>query len=156
MAGPTASVLLAQSLTDEQRLSVWGVIAELSDHVESNDFWVQTRPFIMTCGPEYPEELEEHIAAGLPDLIGWTPKDTIGLIAMCNQQVDHRLLGQICVRIARLLDGVVDFGGELDFSASVRHVGLFSACNVEEAKYHVGNVEFLDWWLVQPDFRMIK
>jgi len=160
VAGPTAGILLAELMTDEERLSVRSVISDLSNHVEGDDFWVQERPFIVTFGPEHENELDDFVAGGLSDMMGWTPKDTIGFAAMCNQQVDHRLLGEICLQCAKSLDGVIDFGGELPARPSHAPGTLYTVpyrgATGHECRYHVGNAQFLAWWLNQPNFRMIK
>jgi hypothetical protein len=160
LAGPAAGILLAQLMTDEQRPAVRDTLSDLSDHVQGNDLRVRGRPFIVIFGPEYEGELDDYVADGLADIIGWTPKDTLGFAAMCNRQVDHRVLGELCLRFAQLLDGLVDFDGELPASATHGPATLFAvpyeAENGRRCRYHVGNAEFLEWWLKQPDFRMIK
>ena len=42
---------------------------------------------------------------GLGDLIGWAPKDTIGLYAMCNGERDHIALGEVAFGIAKIVNG---------------------------------------------------
>ncbi len=79
---------------------------------------------------------------------------------MCNQQKDHHLLAEICLRFAKKFDGFIDFDGELQINSTKIFGKLFSvqyvAASGKECMYHVGNVEFLEWWIKQPEFRMIK
>ncbi len=160
MAGPVASIILSTHITEEQRLFIRKEIIDISSHIEGDDFWVQERPFIVIIGPEYEEEIDDYIDNGLHSLIGWTPKDIVGFAAMCNQHIDHHLLAEICLRFARKLDGLIDFDGELQINSTNTPGELLSvqyvAASGKECIYHVGNVEFLDWWIKQPEFRMIK
>jgi hypothetical protein len=55
-------------------------------------------------------QLSEEDVSGL---IGWQPKDQVIFAAMCNDEVDHRVLADLCIDVGYLLDGVVDFGGWL-------------------------------------------
>lgn len=160
MAGPTASILFAQILNNEQRLTILNEIAELSELIEGYDFWIQERPFIVSYGPEYKAELDEYVTEGLSGMLGWTPKDTIHFAAMCNSQIDHRILGEICLHFANSLNGVVDFGGELPSMGTNAPNELFTVSYEvvpgRKCKYHIGSPEFLGWWLNQSEFMMVN
>ena len=111
MAGPVASVLLPAKLTDERVASIRDGIRRIADSVTGSDFWVNQRPFILIVGPEYPEEMSEVRANGLPELLGWSPEDVVTFAAMCNGDEDHRVLAQLCIELAEKEAGVIDFGG---------------------------------------------
>ena len=160
MAGPTASILISDKLSDEQRLSVRSAILEMSNHVDGNSFWIQERPFIVGFGPEYDGEMEEYATSSLSSMTGWMPKDSVRFAAMCNQPIDHRLLGGLCLRVAKLLGGVVNFGAELDLETKRWEGKLFvlhdQSVSGGECECHIGTAAFLEWWLKQPNFHMIK
>ncbi len=102
----------------------------------------------------------------------------------CNQDVDHRLLGYLCLAFALEYDGLVDFNGRLDprppddVSTAVSerdrraerdrriaqrmrrvrgrlYVVDYGSRN-NPINCHVGDAEFMDSWLRHPRFRMIK
>ncbi|PHR98978.1 MAG: hypothetical protein COA78_25505 [Blastopirellula sp.] len=156
MAGPTASVIIREPLSAEQRSKVADLVSSKASQVEGMDFWVNDRPFLWSIGEDYPGELAEE---DLSELIGWQPQDQVIFAAMCNDQVDHRILAELCIEVARLLDGLVDFGGWLgDLEPS--DVGQLWASPYESISgpvfSHLGTPEFLAWWLKQPNFRMVK
>lgn len=156
MAGPTASVIVRVLLSTEQLAQIAGFIRSKADKIDGNDFWIRERPFFWTTGEEYPGELSND---DFHNFIGWQPADQVILVAMCNSNEDHRVLAELCIEIARMLNGLIDFGGSLgEFAGST--VGQFweyeygSVSGVSVA--HLGTHEFLGWWLQQPDFRMVK
>jgi hypothetical protein len=66
---------------------------------DDGNFWLDERPFIMTVGPAYPEQLSE-VSHGLPSILGWTPEQVVTFAAMCNDDRDHRLLARLCVALS--------------------------------------------------------
>ncbi|MBN2023989.1 MAG: hypothetical protein JW809_14490 [Pirellulales bacterium] len=113
MAGPAAAILLREPMSADTRADVRGNIRRLASEVDGDDFWIQGRPFILTLGPEYENELEEYAESGVPHIIGWPPRDVIGFAAMCNDRQDHRFLAEPCLRFCQRMQGMVDFGGAL-------------------------------------------
>ncbi len=176
MAGPTAAILVPERLTDDVLDDIRAELDRVAERREGNNFWIELRPFIVSFGEEYEGELAELANDGLPSVLGWTPADTFFFAAMRNDSVDHALLGQLCVRFARKLGGVIDFGGKvwpepsLDGTAHVEAVRverpsgldgvLFAASYFSESgRYgtcHYGDSTLLEAWLKQPNFRMVK
>lgn len=147
----------------------------MSERSEGDDFWVEERPFLVDFGQKSTSELDE-LTQALGNVLGWTPRSSIMLAAMCNDRRDHQLLAQLCLRLASMFDGVVDFGGELlsepilNRSApttAVRVVapsGLngrlfaisYMTANGEYATSHLGDAPFLASWINDPRFQMVK
>ena len=113
MSGPAASILLRCALDADCVREVRDAIRRRASGVSGDDFWVDDRPFVVVFGPEYPEDLDELLREGLSAPLGWTPREVLTVAAMCNQDVDHRLLGELCLRLATQLGGIVSFGGSL-------------------------------------------
>lgn len=158
MAGPAASVILKDRLSVLQKQDIRQAISERASMVDGHDFWVDERLFIINIGPEYDGELDDYNENGVPDMIGWVPFDVVGFAAMSNRKIDHQLLAELCLYFARRLDGLIDFGGELP--CRTQQGQLFSvsyeSANHEVCTYHIGDVKFLEHWLKQPEFRMVK
>jgi hypothetical protein len=156
MAGPTASVVVRESLPADQRARIVDFISSKATRVEGDSFWVASRPFLWSTGEEYPGQLSEEDLSGL---IGWQPKDQVIFAAMCNDEVDHRVLAELCIDVGYLLDGVVDFGGWLgdDITPKIGQIWTSPYASVSGPAFsHLGTPEFLEWWLEQPAFRMVK
>lgn len=167
MAGPTANVLSPDPL-DSTR------IAQI--HEVLNGLGIDERPFLVSFGEEYEGELQELADSGLPEVLRWTPRDCVGLAAMCNDTVDHELLCRLCIAVARKIGGVVDLGGTIpswpdppleDPRTAMKLVNpnelrgaLFVASYpVGEGEYcssHYADASLLESWLKSADFRMIK
>ena len=43
--------------------------------------------------------------------VGYFPEQEIGLAAMCNRPIDHRILGHLALRLAERFEGIIDLGG---------------------------------------------
>ena len=176
VAGPTAGLLLPDLLTPQRIEGVSSQVRSLASSVEGDDFWIRGRPFLLSFGPDYPEEFEELAATGLPAVIGWTPRDAVNLSAMGHRDEDHRLLGELCVTFASQLGGLVHFGGDLEglptlpvdcpsTALRVESLGglagsLFAApFEYRPGQYgtlHLGDAEFLRAWLRHPRFHLVK
>jgi Family of unknown function (DUF6368) len=178
MAGSVASVLIPERAgLDEAQVRAW-----LNAYLDSrkarragNDFWLDERPFIVAITSRESEAAQEADAELAPEL-GWSPWLEIELAAMCNDPLDQRLLGEVCLYVARALDGIIDFGGailpEPDLSGPTAlpavSVPLFfdgrgtlyaASYKIDEGRYgtcHYGDAALLQAWLKQPKFRMVK
>ena len=176
MAGPCASLLLPHPLSDAQIADIRDAIDRLADPVEGDDFWIEKRPFFISWGADCTGALDEIRDSGLPSLLGWSPRAAILFGAMCNGDIDHRILALLCYRFGCMLDGIVDFGGtlvpflELDETAASEPVRMERPLEVagvlfarsyqygdgQYATCHYGDMPFLEAWLKHPDFRMVK
>src|SRR5262245_41912274 len=179
MAGPTTGLLLPDLLTPQRVEDVRSQVRSLASSVEGDDFWIRGRPFLLSFGPDYPEEFEELAATGLPSVIGWTPRDAVNFSAMSNRDVDHRLLGELCLSFASQLGGLVHFGGDLEGLPTLPVDRPSPALRIETlgglagslfaapfgpygdgpGRYgtlHFGDSEFLRAWLRHPRFHLVK
>ncbi|MEP3889286.1 MAG: DUF6368 family protein [Hellea sp.] len=125
MAGPTASLLLKSLLDSEQMEMIEHAISMISSTSKSEGFQVETTlpiggtirekadaPFgiaLENSGQFEDESMLEEIAS----LIGYRPVQDFGLFAMRNQDIDHRILGELICYFAERLDCYIDFGGAI-------------------------------------------
>lgn len=160
MAGPTAGIILSNTISSEQVDEIRLEISKMASRVKGDEFWVHERPFILIIGPEYEDEFKDCKIEAVPEIIGWTSVDTIGFAAMCNDAIDHKILGELCLHFSRLLDGLIDFSGELNGHDDASSGRLFSmnylAASGKSCIHHIGDAEFLEGWLKHPNFHMIK
>lgn len=70
-------------------------------------------PITLGIGFEYEERVIDFEERGYREVIGWIPKDEIGVSAGCNGEKDHRALAEVCVLILRHIGGLIDFGSSL-------------------------------------------
>lgn len=200
MAGPIAGVEVPRCLTDAEMDAVWTMINSISSHREGRDFWVGDtrpiggrytgggRPFLLSVsGPEeeFGEDAERY-SAEIGLAFGFRPVQDIGFVAMCNGTEDHRVLGEMCLWLARRFGGVVGFGGallpRLPSALAERWVrgqlswddvrplhermvegmpGRLAECltGVEPRNtwaIHTADAEFMASWLEHPSFHMVK
>ena len=176
MPGPAAGVLLAELLSDDRRLQVRQEIDRVASRVRGDDFWIYGRQFFVMFGEEYPGELDQLAREGLSTILGWTPKAVVGFAAMLNSDEDHRDLARLCIRVVKTLGGVIDLNGPITAgpslsstapTAPLRLEPLGEGCGVllvtsyliTEGRYgtaHYCDVDFLERWLNDPAFRMVK
>ncbi len=189
MAGPTASVLLRNSIDNEALDGFMSLAFERSGGFADDWHVVVPAAFGM------PAELAEAGAVGvglrepsarpvLADVLGFSPPAEIAVWMWCNQDVDHRMLGYLCLAMALEYDGLINFGGQVNLVAPddmisgasdrerraerdrkiagrvrrmpgrVYLVNYGSLANPVNG--HIGDAEFMDGWLRHPRFRMIK
>lgn len=103
-------------------------------------------------------EQEEEERRSIEEALGYVPSSAIHIFAFSNSPIDHRMLAEIALYFARTFGGLIDFGGNL--GEVRRHAGqLFSipycAGSTPQA-FHVGDIEFLENWLADPRFHMVK
>ncbi|WP_404614698.1 DUF6368 family protein [Rhodanobacter hydrolyticus] len=164
MAGPTCSVLSPMNFAPEQ------LVAELIALVGSADgrsgFVVRDtrtvggsyegdgRPFIWFVEPKSSAEMSL-----IGDVCGFLPAQNIGLGAMCNQAIDHRILGDLALWIAERLAGVVDLGGTLPVPHDSPGRVLSVPYDTEagwQSEYVVMDSTAFRSWLSHSSFAMVK
>lgn len=176
MAGPGASVVLPDLLSDELGLQIKEELGRIADEVRGDDFWIDGRPFIVTFGEDYPGELDDLAREGFPTILGWTPKAVVGFAAMYNSDEDHRVLALICIRLVKTLRGVIDLNGSISAGPSLSRTAPAAPIRVEpfgeghgvllansylisDGRYgtaHYCDADFLERWMNDPAFRMVK
>jgi hypothetical protein len=153
MAGPIVGILLKEELSEHAKEKILAFIQSVSNKVQGNDFWVNGSPLGYNLGPDYPEEIDEY--SYIEKLIGWAPKDIIGLYAMCNGNRDHIALGEVALGISRIVDGKVAFNhliaGYTTDNAILNNSGV-----VTYDGESILNPEVLELWLRHKDFQMVK
>ncbi len=153
MAGPTVGILLEEKLSENAKEEILAFIQSISNEVRGKDFWVNGGPLGYEFGPDYPEEINEY--APLRTLIGWAPKDIIGLYAMCNGERDHVALGEVAFGIAKLVNGKIAFGHLLSRYTQDAEI-LEDPGVVEYQEESIINPELFGRWLRHRDFQMVK
>lgn len=153
MAGPTVSILLKEELNDHAKEEILAFIKSISDKVNGNDFWVNGSPLGYVLGPDYPEEIDEY--SSIKKIIGWPPKDIIGLYAMVNGNHDHIALCKVALGISTIGGGKIAFHHLLESytedSAILNNPGV-----VTYDSESILNPEVLELWLRHKDFYMVK
>jgi hypothetical protein len=182
MAGPVASLLLRQPLTEYQLEDLEGWLNEIGritgvenspDERYSADFVFTNFPPLVTdpanpsCtfllnlfDPEMNKEFryEDDKKEILRARLGFVPEQLILVSAMCNQLLDHRLLAHFLIEMAEKFGAnLVDMGGEIEDRPDLPGKVIESP-----SEEHPGfvpiivDVEFLKNWLNHPRFHMIK
>ncbi len=175
MAGPTSSVLLKSIPSDLALGEMKNVIQKISSKVIGNDFWVddtkpirgtqsllEGKPFridefkIDRYSSNYTQQeidlIEVHLA--------FNPKYALEIYAMCNQFIDHRILGELTLYLAEYFQGAIDFGGCIlskttDFKGRIYEIP-YETSEGNSSFYNVCDIEFMKEWLKHESFRMIK
>lgn len=153
MAGPTVGILLKNKLSENGKEEILAFIESISNEVQGNNFWVNGGPLGYQFGPDYPEEIDEY--AGCSSLIGWAPKDIIGLYAMCNGDRDHIALGEATLGIAKIVGGKIAFCHILGRYTNVPEI-LNDPGVMEYDQESIISTDLFERWLKHSDFRMVK
>jgi Family of unknown function (DUF6368) len=173
MAGPTSSVLLRITPDSSTIALVYKVIDDLATKRTDDDFHINStlassdkeelRPFgveLNSITSDYYNYSESELKL-IEEKFKFYPKYDIGLYAMCNDIADHKILGQLTLKIAEAVDGIIEFGGRLNEN-KIKHVkGKICGIDYETAsgriaQHHVSDIEFMRNWLVDKNFYMIK
>jgi len=175
MAGPTSSIIFKSPPSESMWFEIMNMLQKISDKIDGDDFWVtSTKPIDGTViangqpfgieknviGSDYYDYSDEEIKT-IQNLVGFAPKYELGIYAMCNGQVDHRILGELTFHIAKCFHGIVDFNGKLDKDVIKGIPGKIWDISYEisggiDANYHICDIEFMKNWLENENFRMIK
>ena len=123
--GPGSSIILKDALTCAQLDLINRTVDSISDSRKGEDFWVSSTrpiggniesdgaPFIITHDditfedPNYDEDELKQIYKS----IGFRPEYSVDLAAMCNGDLDHKILGEITLYLAKALGGYINFQG---------------------------------------------
>ncbi len=125
MGGPGASVLLREPFTTQQEHEVARWLRSITNHLEkgkwSYEFWLNEDAFpgmvsrcLFSLSLEQTQNYwDEDEKRQVQLLLGYLPTQTIGVSSGCNQEEDHRTLGQLVLHLARVYDGLIDMGGAI-------------------------------------------
>jgi Family of unknown function (DUF6368) len=195
MAGPTASVLLpCSAIADGKLVTLMRALDKNSAAADSDlsDFQISdctligggmldtSRPFGLSLQTVVEADRDRNPV--FVKNFGFTPTVEIGVWAMCNDNIDHKVLGLLCAHLADTLNGIVDLGGALlpsGFSLDLHSPPNWSEVSGDVQRYvetmvghavaipyetisgrmwatHFVDAQFLRSWLGNPEFRMIK
>jgi hypothetical protein len=182
MVGPSAAVLLRETWGDadvaefERWLGEGLVLEDVYGPAwyVRDPAWVQMSvpavelgPILISAeGPFYEDPVEE---VSMSSALGYLPGTEIVMAMGCTGDLNHRLLGNLTMMVARRYGGLVDLTGpmpiyppsevsrlDLDRMPGVRHEIEYWVGDDDYLSYLVVDVDFLAWWLTQPNFRMVK
>ena len=175
MAGPTSSVLFDIIPSEITWREIENVIQKISGKVNGSDFWVintesingtvsivEGRPFGIEkhkIDSDYYEYTEEEVLM-IRDYVGFNPVFDLGIYAMCNREIDHKILGELTLYLAEKFNGLIDFGGHLINQPNTMKGKTweipYETVGGMTAVYNVADVDFMKDWLKDRNFRMIK
>ncbi|WP_431689217.1 DUF6368 family protein [Hahella sp. NBU794] len=153
MAGPTVGILIREKISATGKQSLHVFVTSISNAINGENFWVDSRPLGYAIGPEYAEEIAEYSRAH--SVIGWEPKDIIGLYAMCNDAQDHILLGKVALSIARLFNGWIAFHNPLSLYTNDPDIVMDKGI-IDIQGESLISPDLFERWLQHPDFCMVK
>jgi hypothetical protein len=122
-----------------------------------------SRPFALgldVLNLEYDEADLEDISR----VIGFWPKRCIGIVAFQRDPRDQRILGEMCLALARRFHGIVDFGGaivapgtesELNFPRGQLFRWTGHSFPARGPVSHLADAKFMREWLGYPAFHML-
>ena len=175
--GPVNSIILDRKIDFEEIQQVDDFLnSVVNGKVEitksTRDFWIDSKKLLKICevGSDCQfsiqfdnklREIDEDEIVEIEMLTSKTIKSQIVISAGCNQDGDHNVLGELTLEIAKLLNGLVDFGGDLNiYGKGVTEELKGKVYSIEYnngmAEYQIADVEFLTNWIKHPNFRMIK
>ena len=175
MAGPIASVLFETFPSEWTWAEIVNLVQTISGKVEGDEFWVITtkwikgtveridgRPFGMDrhkIDSNNNDYSKEEVLT-MQKSIGFDPKFFLSIYAMCNEAIDHKILGELTHYLAKRYNGLIDFKGKLPSLTLPRNGNLwdipYQVSEDRRAVYQIGDVDFLWGWLQNENFRMIK
>ena len=125
--GPGSSIILKDALKGTQLDLINNTLDSISDSRKDEDFWVSStkpiggnvesdgRPFIITHDKITLDNsvYDKGELRQIYKSIGYKPKYSVSLGAMCNDDVDHKVLGEITLYLARKFGGHINFEGAI-------------------------------------------
>lgn len=197
MGGPSVGILLQKALTEKQKEQILEWIEDYSSFYEKKEysdwcynFWISnSKPFGYSyegVGLPYSIVLQEPdcddgVNEKTRDEFGFVPKQEICLIAHCNSDDDHYILGNMALIFSREFEGIIDMGGAIlpprrqnpsvkeypwvtleeircfvdNIPGRVLEIQYLTANN-KQWLYHIVDNFFLAEWIKHPCFSMIK
>lgn len=172
--GPSAGIWLRSDLSSAEIAALDEVLQAISERCEggrrARDFWITDgrpvgsdyrgdgRPFALLMGaPSFLDLDPDDIEAEL----GFLPAEELAVSALANAPDDHRILACLCIHLAELFGGMIDYGGPLPDTAAEVAEGTFHgfwyrAVAGNRAENHVVDPAFLRGWLRHPEFCMMS
>ncbi len=176
MAGPAVSILFDFDRDESVVAAIRDACHSTATLIEGDDFWVEStcklggsytgegRPFFMRFA-DASDDLELGEDIGLyADALGWLPKLSVGLAAMCNRDQDHRILAELSCYICRTHGGVITMHGDFNWVCRDRsfrarvdsHSDVVTVVDVDGSRTQLFKPSILIDWMAHPDFRMLK
>ena len=173
MAGPVASVLLDIIPSKNGLKEIEDIIQKISDKVEEEDFWIidtkfidgtveikEGRPFgIKKKKIDLEFDYSQEEILWIKKYANFNPVFNIEVFAMCNREIDHRILGELTFYLAEKFNGLVDFEGQLEQSDDIEGKKWeipYRTIDNEIKFYNITDIVFMKNWLENNNFRMLK
>lgn len=173
MAGPTSSILLENIPSELMWGKIEDIVQKISDKVDGSAFWVidtglingkvsttEGRPFTIKRHPIDTLYYSEEEILMLKDYVGFNPVFGLVVSAMCNREIDHKILGELTLYLAEEFNGLINFGGHLITQTDKMQGKMweipYETSGGMMAVYSIANVDFMRAWLNNKNFRMIK
>ena len=175
--GPVCGILLNRKIDFEEIHKVDELLksivnGEIETTKSMRDFWVDSKklPKMNSQGSDcqfslrFDNELhfmDKDEILEIDMALNFKVKSQISISAGCNQKGDHNVLGELTLKIAEMLSGLIDFGGDLN----IYHQGIKEELNGQVysieynnkmAEYQIADSVFLTNWIKHKKFRMIK
>ena len=175
--GPICSILLNRKIDFEEIQQVDEFLksivkGDIKSTKSARDFWVDSTKFPKlnaqgsNCQFSFHFDnklnfMDEDEMLEIEIVLGFTVQSQVSISAGCNQVGDHNVLGELALEIAKILNGLIDFHGDLNIykkGITEELEGQVYAIEYNEgmAECHIIDSEFMSHWLKHPNFRMIK
>jgi hypothetical protein len=158
--------MLPRPLDTTAEMALSEVIAHASSERQGSNFSVcdtrsiggsyvgSPRPFLFSVEEH---QYEEHELAQIQRAVGWAPRLTLTLVAMCNAREDHAILADLAIALSERAGGLIDLGGDLSLPQRDGSFAIsYESVSGQECRFFVVTSEALRRWRDDPAFRMVK
>lgn len=98
----------------------------------------------------------EHVGMDLLPLIGFAPTHDVGVVAMCNGQVDHAVTALLAAEVMDIVGGVAGVETRREQVSVVGGLPGAIAQMTDPWPITFGCSELLRQWAAHPGFRLLK
>lgn len=149
MAGPCLTTYTKNIISESEKADIWNYVRVISSHMDGDSFWIAGQPFILSFGDEFYEEDQQL------DLGGWNPKDCLVFSAMCNNQVSHVFLAMLSMKVIEITEGKILLESITSFTSNKTVLTMSGHVKLNDTDYAV-NSEFMNYWVGESEFRLLK
>lgn len=175
--GPVSSILLDRKIDFEEFRQVDELLksvvnGQIETTRSTRNFWIDSKKLLKLCedGSDCQfsiqfdnkmREVDEYEITEIERLTRKTVKSQVVISAGCNQNGGHNVLGELTLEIARMLNRLIDFRGDLNiYRKGITEELNGNVYSIEYndgmAEYQISDTEFLANWIKHQNFRMIK
>ena len=155
---PDQLLSIARLLDPAARSSTYFFVSNTANIGGTTDARREPRPFGLYVGEPGLDDGEMEMFA-IKSIVGFTPSVAVHVYAYSNSRDDHLVLAEIALYLAGRFEAVIDFGGnlgELDWHPGWIAEIPYEVSESRSATYHVSDVRFLESWITDEYFHMIK